>query len=117
MARTGKASTVNRNATLTTSVDVDRALPQPERADHEHGERAEARQRLQQRVEQAPHPADPDQRVAQLDAPGPANRSVSAASRPIVLTTSAPSKLSWAIALTSARSCWARACRGAIRRE
>ena len=46
-----------------------------------------------------------------------ANRSVSAASRPIVLTTSAPSKLSCAIALTSARSRWAAAARGAIRRE
>ena len=37
-----------------------------------------------------------------------ANRSVSAASRPMVLTTSAPSKLSCAIALSSARNCWAR---------
>ena len=40
------------------------------------------------------------------------NRSVSAASRPSVLTTSAASKLSWAISLTSARSCCARCMRG-----
>jgi hypothetical protein len=39
-------------------------------------------------------------------------RSVSDASRPRVLTTSAASKLSCAISLTSARSCWARCIRG-----
>ena len=36
-----------------------------------------------------------------------ANRRVSSLSRPRVLTTIAPSKDSWAISLTSARSCWA----------
>ncbi len=41
-----------------------------------------------------------------------ANRSVSSLSRPSVLTTIAPSKDSWAISLTSARSCWARVIRG-----
>ncbi len=45
------------------------------------------------------------------------NRPVSLSSRPRVLTTSAPSKLSCAISLTSARSCWALVIRGAIRRE
>ena len=69
IARTGKASTVKRKATLTSSVDADRALPQPERADHQHGEGAEAGQRLQQRVEDAAQPADRDQRVAQLAGP------------------------------------------------
>ena len=46
--------------------------------------------------------------VAQLVRRWPRNRSVSSASRPSVLTTRAPSKLSCAISLTSARSCWAR---------
>ena len=41
-----------------------------------------------------------------------AKRSVSSASRPSVLTTSAPSKDSWAISLTSARSAWARVISG-----
>ena len=99
---------MNRKATLTSSADADRARPQPQRADQQHGERAEAGQRLQHRVEQAAQPADPDQRVAQLARPAPRTGAVSSASRPIVLTTSAPSKLSCAIALTSARSCWAR---------
>ena len=45
------------------------------------------------------------------------NRRDSSASRPIVLTTSAPSKLSCATALTLARIPWARICRGDIRRE
>ena len=45
------------------------------------------------------------------------NRPVSLSSRPRVFTTRAPSKLSCAISLTSARSCWARVIRGAIRRE
>ena len=41
-----------------------------------------------------------------------ANRSVSSPSRPRVLTTIAPSKDSWAISLTSARSSWARVISG-----
>ncbi len=45
-----------------------------------------------------------------------ANRTVSCSSRPRALTTSAPSKLSWATAETSARSCWAYVTRGDIRR-
>jgi len=45
------------------------------------------------------------------------NRAVSSASRPSVFTTRAPSTLSCATALTSARSCWACVIRGAIRRE
>jgi hypothetical protein len=40
------------------------------------------------------------------------NRAASAASRPSVLTTSAPSKLSWATSLTSALSCCARMASG-----
>ena len=40
------------------------------------------------------------------------NRSVSSVSRPSVLTTIAPSKDSWAISLTSARSSWARVISG-----
>jgi len=47
----------------------------------------------------------------------PANRAVSSPSRPIVLTTSAPSKLSCAMPDTSARNCWAFDTRGDIRRE
>ncbi len=45
------------------------------------------------------------------------NRSVSEASRPSVLTTRAPSKLSCAMLLTSPRSCCARVISGDIRRE
>ena len=45
------------------------------------------------------------------------NRAVSSSSRPSVFTTRAPSKLSCATALTSARNCWARVIRGPIRRE
>ena len=45
-----------------------------------------------------------------------AKRAVSSASRPSVLTTSAPSKLSCAIPLTSPRSCCARVISGDIRR-
>ena len=41
-----------------------------------------------------------------------AKRSISSPSRPRVLTTSAPSKDSWAISLTSPRSCWARVISG-----
>ena len=70
IARTGNASTVNRNATLTTSSMSDRALTQPEHADHEHGERAEAGQGVEHRVEHAAQPADADHRVAQLGGPG-----------------------------------------------
>ena len=41
-----------------------------------------------------------------------AKRRVSSLSRPSVLTTIAPSNDSWAISLTSARSCWARVISG-----
>ena len=77
--------------------DGDRALPQPDRADHQHGQGAEAGQRLQQRVEDAAQPAD--RRSARRAARRPGRRTgrSPAASRPMVLTTSAPSKLSWAM--------------------
>ena len=45
------------------------------------------------------------------------NRRDSSSSRPIVLTTRAPSKLSCATALTFARMCWALICRGDMCRE
>ena len=45
-----------------------------------------------------------------------ANRRVSSPSRPRVLTTMAPSKDSWAISLTSARSCCARVISGEAKR-
>ena len=46
--------------------DAHRALAHPPGAHHEHGQRAEARQRLQERVEQPADPTDPDLRVAQF---------------------------------------------------
>ena len=75
IARTGKASTVNRNATLTSSVDArSRPAAAAQRADHQHGERAEAGQRVHQRVEQAAQPADRGSARRAARRPARANR-------------------------------------------
>ena len=113
IARTGKAITMNRYATLTNSVTptapcCSRAVPTSSTTKVPTCGSASSNGSNM-----------PRSRPTRISASRSCsarcwNRAVSSSSRPMVLTTSAPSKLSCPIALTSARSCWAWACRGAI---
>ena len=116
MARTGKASTVNRNATLTSSVTV--IAPCRSRIAPTTSTASVPRLGSVSSIGSKTPRSRPTEISASRRSPArAAKRAVSWASRPIVLTTSAPSKLSCAMPLTSARSRCARAWRGAIRRE
>ena len=97
MARTGKASTVKRKATLTSSVTLiapwrSRNAPTTSTA------RVPRLGSVSSSGSKTPRSRPTAISESRSSPARPANRAVSWASRPIVLTTRAPSKLSWAIA-------------------
>ncbi len=116
IARSGNASTVNRNATLTRSC----TLTAPALSRNAPTSRTTSVPRFGSASisgSKNPRTRPTCTNASRSSCALPPNRAVSADSRPSVLTTSAPSKLSCASADSSARSCCALVIRGDIRRE
>ena len=108
IARTGTASTVNRNETKTTA-ETSTAPWRSRTAPTTSTARVPRLGSMSSIGSKTPRIRPTRIMASRSSRARTANRSVSSCSRPIVLTTSAPSKLSWAIALVCARSAWARA--------
>jgi hypothetical protein len=115
IARTGTDSTLNRNATLITSATL--TAPAPRRTPPTTSTASVPRLgRASSSGSNMPR-TRPTRIIASRNSVArAANRSVSCDSRPMVFTTSAPSKLSWAAAESLARNCWAWLIRGDIER-